>query len=156
MDKELAFYMHIGGFEGFDKSVDFDKKQIRKAMRQAGRIVQGGAKKRVGKTGGSTAGDYPARRRGLLQRSIKTKVSRSGFLVRVAPFMVAGMKAYYPAFLFYGAKRKPGARRDRRSKGTGAMRIEARGNYMADELKDDSGSIQRLLEAAFSSALVIK
>jgi hypothetical protein len=156
MAKDLAFYMHIDGFDGFDKSIDFDKKQIRRAMKQAGKLVTKDAQKAVGKTMKSAPGQYPGRRSGLLQRSIKAKVSRSGFLVRVAPQMVPGMKQFYPAFLWYGVRRKPGAKRDKRSKGSASTRIEPRGNYMIDTLEGRSQDIRTLLADAFGRSLTIK
>lgn len=151
-----AFYLHLSGYEGFDRSVDFDKKLIRKAMRSAGRLVQRGARKRVARRGGSKPGEFPARRKGLLSKSIGVKVSRSGFLVRVAPTKIPGMRSFYPAYLNYGVRRKPGARRDRRSIGGDAMRIDPRGNYVIASLDESAAQIQAMLGAAFASSLRIK
>jgi hypothetical protein len=95
MAKDQGFYLHLEGFDGFDKKIDFDKKQIRRAMRRSGRAVQQAARKLVGKSMRSQPGAYPGRRTGRLQRSIKLKVSRSGFLVRVAPQLTSDMKQFY-------------------------------------------------------------
>lgn len=48
-----AAYLHIDGFDSYGK-LDFDKKEIRKAMRRAGTVVRGEARKLVGKKGGSS------------------------------------------------------------------------------------------------------
>lgn len=156
MANDAGFYLHIDGFDGFDKFVDFDRKQIRKAMRGVGRLIARDAVAYVSRTGTSKPGEYPSKRRGVLAQSIKVKVSRSGFLVRVSPQMVDGMKAFYPAFLAYGARRRQGARRDRRSKGTGPMRIEPRANYMVDAKDARAAQIQTILAVAFQSSLRIK
>ena len=89
--------------EGFSR-IDFDKKKIRKALRIEGRAVQKLARKLVSKRILNSAGDYPAKRTGALMRSIKVKVSRPGFLVKIAPQKTAEMgKDFYPAFLHYGS-----------------------------------------------------
>lgn len=91
--------------EGFSR-VDFDKKKIRKALQIEGRAVQKLARKMVSKRILNSAGDYPAKRTGALMRSIKVKVSRPGFLVKIAPQKTAEMgKDFYPAFLHYGSKK---------------------------------------------------
>lgn len=153
---DAAFYMHIDGFDRFDKSVDFDRAPIRKAMRAAGRLIQREAKGYVSAGEISQPGAYPGKRRGVLSRSIKVKVSRSGFLVRVAPAKIDGMEAYYPAFLSYGVRRKPGVRRDKRSKGSAGWRVEPRGNYMIDAKDKRAAEINALLTSAFASSLRIK
>lgn len=156
MATEAGFYLHIDGFEGFDRFVDFDRKPIRKAMRSAGQLVRRDAVAYVSRGAVSKPGEYPGKQRGVLSRSIKVKVSRSGFLVRVSPQMVDGMKAFYPAFLAYGARHKAGARRDRRSKGVGPLRIEPRANYMVDAKDARATEIRMILSAAFASSLRIK
>lgn len=156
MSNDASFYLHIGGFDGFDKSVDFDRAAIRKAMRSVGQLVRRDAIAYVSRGAVSKPGEYPGKRRGVLARSIKVKVSRSGFLVRISPQMVDGMKAFYPAFLAYGARRRQGAKRDRRSKGTGPLRIEPRANYMVDAKDARAAEIQMILSAAFASSLRIK
>ncbi|HDR8982136.1 MULTISPECIES: hypothetical protein [Burkholderia] len=148
--------LHIEGFEGFDRSIDFDKREVRKGMRKAGRIVERRAKALVALGGRSAPGRYPARQTGRLQRAIKTKVSRSGFMVKVMPQKIAGMRDFYPAFLYYGARRKPGARRDRRSRGTSSWRIEPRGNYMVDAKDDSAREVRALLVDVYRRALTIR
>ncbi|NTZ84366.1 hypothetical protein FCJ61_15515 [Burkholderia metallica] len=148
--------LHIEGFEGFDRLIDFDKREVRKGMRKAGRIVERRAKALVAIGGRSAPGRYPARQTGRLQRSIKTKVSRSGFMVKVMPQKIAGMRDFYPAFLYYGARRKSGVRRDRRSHGTSNWRIERRGNYMVDAKDDSAREVRALLVDVYRRALTIR
>jgi hypothetical protein len=104
--------------EGFSR-VDFDKKKIRSALRIEGRAVQKLARKLVSKRILNSVGDYPARRTGRLMRSIKVKVAKSGFLVRIAPQKTAEMKDFYPAFLHYGSTKN---------------NLEPRKNFMTDSL----------------------
>ncbi|WP_241130701.1 hypothetical protein [Achromobacter xylosoxidans] len=98
--------------------------------------------------------DYPAGRRGLLARSISVKVSRPGFLVRVAPFKTPAMgEDFYPAYLFYGVTGKP-RRKDRHSQvKDGKWRVKPRGNYMTDALEEQVGNIRSALSAALAQAL---
>lgn len=139
---------------GFSK-IDFERKKVRKTMRKQGREIQKEARRLVSRRVISQAGEYPGKQTGLLQRSIQVRLSRSGFLVRVAPNKIAGMKAFYPAFLFYGTKglgnigrAAPGegvGKSNRRRRGARAsivasrkannnFDIAPRANYMTDAL----------------------
>lgn len=118
--------------------IDFDKKKIRRAMRKFGAEIRKDARRRVSRRAVSGPGDYPGRDSGELFRSIKSKVSRPGFLVRISPEKTAGMKDFYPAFLFYGV--------------TG--RIAPRRNYMVDALESRREFVQAGLRAALQDALV--
>lgn len=151
--------LHIEGFEGFDRLIDFDKREVRKGMRKAGRIVERRAKALVALValgGRSAPGRYPARQTGRLQRSIKTKVSRSGFMVKVMPQKIPGMRDFYPAFLYYGTRSKRGVRRDRGSRGTSNWRIEPRANYMVDAKDDSEREVRALLVDVYRRALTIR
>ncbi|HSH72346.1 MAG TPA: hypothetical protein VK974_04735 [Methylophilaceae bacterium] len=87
---------------GFTRA-DFDKKKIRKTLRIEGRAIQKIARKLIGRKAISRPGEFPGKQTGMMIRSIKVKVSRSGFLVRIAPEKIPGMKDFYPAFLHYGS-----------------------------------------------------
>ncbi len=147
----LAAYMHVEGFENFHRE-SFDKKKLRAAFRKAGRLVQNRA--RLLAVAGS---NYPQKRTGVLRNSIKMRVSRSGFMVKVMPAKTAGMKEYYPAFLHYGVKKKTvskGKKNARTSNTqTGGWRIKPRSNYMADALEDESGRVRAILSAGLAAAL---
>ncbi|MBV6287360.1 hypothetical protein [Pseudomonas aegrilactucae] len=167
----LDGYLHIEGFERFD-DLAFDRRKIRAAMRKAGRLVVQKAQMNLALGGGQDG--YPTSRTGATVDAIKAKLSRSGFLVRVAPAKTSAMKAYYPAYLHYGVKQgkrlgklAPGQGRgksNRRANGVraraladraaGGWRITPRENYMTDALQDSKAQVQRLLSAAFASALL--
>ena len=148
----LAAYMHVEGFDNFHRDA-FDKKKLRPAFRKAGRLVEVRSQLNLSLAGGSV--NYPRIRRGVLRSSIETKVSRSGFMVKVMPQRVAGMKAYYPAYLHYGvrngAKRTKGHRRQA-DNGRG-WRIAPRENFMEDALQKSNDRIVSILQDAFAKSL---
>lgn len=150
-----AFYMHIEGFEGFDRKLDFNRRKVRAGMRKAGRLVAGQAKMNVSLARGSN--DYPGVVSGALRDSIDFKLSRSGFLVRIAPTMGEGMDAPYHAYLFYGVKRGAKRRKDHRAQtGNGEWRIKPRKNYMVDALEDKAAEVKSILRKTLEDAIEIK
>lgn len=172
MASSPAAYLHFGEFDSYGK-LDFDKKAIRKGMRLVGALVRREARALVNKKLPSAGGEYPSRAAGLLYRSIRAKVSRPGFLVKIAPQKIAGMKDFYPAYLHYGVKqgRRPKpleagrgrGRSNRRASGelaaaraaraAGAWQLEPRKNFMADALESSSGRVQQILRQAFADSL---
>lgn len=148
-------YLHISGFDQFDK-LDFDKREIRKSMVKVGRLIQKTARKKVA-GGPSAAGDYPGKGSGRLQRSIKSRVSRSGFMVKVAPDKVDGMTGFYPAYLWYGVRR--GVRRGkghRARQAVGSWRVAPRANYMVDALAERQSDVKTLLGDGLARGLHIR
>lgn len=163
-------YLHVEGFGRFEREA-FDKKKIRAGMRKIGRLVTQRAQMNLALGKGKDG--YPVSRTGATLESITPKVSRSGFLVKIAPRKTSAMTAYYPAFLHYGVKRgkrlgklAPGqgkGKSNRRANGAraaamaeraaGQWRIAPRDNYMADALQDSSSQVQSILSAAFAAAL---
>ncbi|MBC7209313.1 MAG: hypothetical protein H5U33_02210, partial [Pseudomonas sp.] len=111
-------------------------------MRKVGQLIAGRAQMNLALGGGQDG--YPVNRSGATTDSIGYKVSRSGFLVRVAPSKTASMRAFYPAYLHYGVRRKSG----------GGWRIKPRDNYMTDALVDSRDEVRRILQQAFSAALL--
>jgi len=166
----LEGYLHIEGFDNLTRDV-FDKRKIREGMRKAGRVVARQAQVNLALARGED--NYPVSRTGTLLNSIAFKLSRSGFLVKIAPYKTSAMKAYYPAYLYYGVKMggrlKPLApgqgkgKSNRRGKSirsaalaaraAGDWRIKPRKNYMSDALQDTQSQVRRILEAAFAQAL---
>jgi hypothetical protein len=142
----LEGYLHFNDFDQFERDA-FDKKKIRAGMRKIGRVVTQRARMKL-KSGNGQAG-YPNSRTGATLKSIMAKVSRSGFMVKAAPRKTSAMKAYYPAFLHYGVKRR-GANA---GPGASQWRIKPRDNYMADALQDSAAEVQSILSAAFAAAL---
>ena len=119
--------------------LDFDKKKVRKTMAVLGRDIQKTARKLVARKAISAAGEYPGKESGALQRSIKYKVSKPGFLVRIMPFKTADMGPdFYPAFLHYGV---PG-------------RIKPRGNFMTDALEARSDNARKVLMNTLQDSLM--
>lgn len=119
--------------------IDFDKRKIRKAMRRLGADVRKEARRLVARRAISSAGEYPGRQTGSLMRSIRAKVSKPGFLVRIQPDKTPEMGAdFYPAFLNYGVK----------------GRISKRKNYMTDALNNRSEYARGVLRSALQDALI--
>lgn len=157
-------YLHVDGFDDLPKDF-FDKRKVRAGMRKAGRLVAQRAQLALALAKG--ADNYPVSRTGTTVDSIRVKLSRSGFLVRVAPQKTSGMREYYPAYLHYGVKRgsrvrglASGKRRARGKRAeliaarlSGEWRIKPRANYMADALEDTREDVQRILKAAFTRAM---
>lgn len=163
-------YLHIDGFDNWQRDA-FDKRRIRAGMRRAGIIVTGAAQLGVALARG--AGNYPVSRTGRLVQSIHYRVSRAGFLVKIAPRKLDTMRDYYPAYLHYGVK--AGARVGRLAAGAGlgksnrrakgarvaaqaarsasGWRIAPRDNYIADALQDKRSRVQDVLRQSFAAAL---
>lgn len=62
------------------------------------------------------------------------------------PTKSAGMKAYYPAYLYYGVR---GVQKER----GGGWRIDPRKNFMADALQKSKHRIGSILGSSFANAL---
>lgn len=166
----IESYLHFEGYDSLPRDI-FDKKKIRAGMRKAGRLVMQRAQMNLALARGEEG--YPVNRTGATLESINFKVSRSGFLVKVAPRKTSTMPEFYPAYLHYGVKkgRRPGklapgkgkGRKNRRAAGArarlvaeraaGEWRITPRDNYMADALQDSKADVQAILSAAFAAAL---
>lgn len=128
--------------EGNVERIDFRKAPVRKAMDRIGRAVRFRSRRMVARRAVSRPGDYPGLESGDLLRSINYKVSKSGFLVLIQPDKLAGMEAFYPAFLWSGA-------RNRRRGGT----LEPRENYMIDAMNYKAPYIRAELHAALVKGL---
>lgn len=152
MSGDLRGNLHIEGWDGFDRALDFDKKQVRAGMRKAGRIVVKDARGRISGSPGSGAGDYPGMRSGRMYRAVRAKVSRSGFMVKVMPEMPAGAKGYYPGFLYYGVRRQTTRTRSHRRQPNGPFRIAPRKNFIADALDARQGDVREVLVGTLRKA----
>lgn len=153
----LAAHVHVEGFERFHRD-SFDKRKVRTAMRKAGRRVENRAKLNLALAGSGS--NYPRKMRGVLRDSIKTRVSRSGFLVKIMPDKTAAMAEYYPAYLHYGvtsetwrAGRKPKKQAKRKAFGVSLWHVKPRENYVADALQDEATGVRADLSAGFRRAL---
>lgn len=163
-------YLHVEGFDNWERDA-FDKKEIRKGMRKVGLLIVQRAQMNL--VLGKGQEGYPVNRTGATVASVKFRVSRAGFLVRISPTKTAAMEEFYPAYLHYGVKKgrklgklAPGTgkgKSNRRAKGAraaalaeraaGEWRIKPRDNYMADALQDSASQVQSILSDAFAAAL---
>jgi hypothetical protein len=164
----LNGYLHIEGFDRFEREA-FDKRKVRAGMRKAGLLVTQKTQMNLALARG--AAGYPRNRTGRLLHSVAFKVSRSGFMVKIAPKKTADMSDFYPAYLHYGVKKgrkvKPLAaglglgKSNRRARGArndliaarkaGAWRIDPRENYVVDGLEDASAGVKEILSAALAA-----
>lgn len=162
----LKGYVHIEGYDNFMRDA-FDKRKIRKGMRKVGQVV--GRRAQLNFILARGADGYPIYRTGVTLESIKPKVSRSGFLVKIAPRKTTKMEEFYPAYLNYGVHNGPRVRglgpgRGRRARGARAdliaarrnsgWRITPRANYMIDALEDEESTVQAILSKAFAESLL--
>ena len=168
---KIGGYLHIEGWETFDREL-FNRRKVRAGFRRAGQIVAAEAKMQLILARGSNG--YPVYRTGRLTDSIKAKVSRPGFMVKVAPTKTPAMPEFYPAYLFYGvrqgarvrglAKGKGRGKSNRRGRGerqaavaarrSTGWRISPRANYMVNALEDTAPRVRQVLTKAFTSALI--
>lgn len=149
--KKPEFELHISETDNFVR-YDFDRRIVKKAMRSASKIVRERAKRLVNVTG--KRNNYPNKITGTLYKSIRSKVSRSGFMAKVRHERTPKMKAFYPAYLHYGVKNKPPGTsiRARRNLAT-SWRIKPRNNYIVDALRSTRRQVSRILIDGFKEAL---
>ena len=141
---------------GFTRA-DFDAKPIKKTMRSIGQKVQTDARRLVARKAISTAGEYPGKATGTLQKSTKFRLSKPGFLVTIAPRPTDGtVKAgeFYPGILYYGVRRGAVRRKDKKKQAdTGTWRIAPRGNHVVDAAENRREWAQQALAVALESSL---
>lgn len=119
--------------------IDFDRKRMRKAMRKVGADVRKQARRLVARRAISEAGQNPGRDTGVLWRSIKATVSKSGFMVKIRPEKTTEMGAdFYPAYLHYGVR----------------GRIDPRANYMETALEQRRAAAQSAIRSALFDSLI--
>lgn len=143
MDKETS-QGNLGGVElqvglEFHKTIDYDRKAMRKALVRGAAEVRKQARRLVSRRSISLAGDFPGSQSGALKRSIGivSKGSKGGWVkvgVRSIPNSV-----FYPAFLFYGSPK------------TG---LEKRANFMTAALDEKRESVRSMIRDALKNSLV--
>ena len=136
---------NIGGIElevglQFHTIVDYDRKALRKAMREGAAQVRKEARRIVSRRAISIAGDFPGTRSGTLKRAIGVvgKGSKGGW-IKVGVRKTDQMKDFYPAFLFYG------------SPSTG---LAKRANFMETALQNKRDTVRSAIRAALKDSLV--
>lgn len=110
----LRLHVDLKGF----KSLHYEKKPIRKALRQQGGEVRNLARRLVTRRGVSDRGEFPGLRTGLLRRSIRSNVLRGALAVVVEPQrkVLQSKRSYrdaaYPWILAAGTRKAAGKRAD--------------------------------------------
>lgn len=84
------------------RKIDYDPKALKQPLRKSGNAVRKIARKMISREAVSEAGQFPGKQTGEMAKSIKVKVSKSGYSVAVYPTKTQEMPAYYPAFVVYG------------------------------------------------------
>lgn len=84
------------------KRIDYDAKALKQPLRKSGNAVRKIARKMISRKAVSEAGQFPGKQTGTMQKSIKVKLSKSGYSVAVYPTKTQAMPVYYPAFVVYG------------------------------------------------------
>lgn len=120
-------------------AIDYDRRRMRKALREGAAIVRKEARRLVSRRAVSAPGEFPAQQTGALKRAIGIvgKGSKGGWIkvgVRSIPNSV-----FYPAFLFYGSPK------------TG---LAKRGNFMTAALAEKRDQVRGMIRGALANALV--
>lgn len=134
-----------GGIElsvglAFHKIIDYDRKALRKAMREGAAKVRKEARRIVSRRAISLAGEFPGMQTGTLKRAIGIvgKGSKGGW-IKVGVRKTTQMKDFYPAFLFYG------------SPSTG---LAKRANFMETALGNKREEVRSQIRSALQNSLV--
>jgi hypothetical protein len=132
----------------FHKTIDYDRKKMRKALVTGGRDVIKEARRLVSRRAISSPGGIPGELTGALKRSISTltKGSKGGW-IKVGPKRTKEMEAkaakpewaFYPAFLFYGSP---------------ATGLAKRANFMEAALQNKREAVRSKVRAALKDSLV--
>lgn len=84
------------------RTIDYDRREVKKALRKSGGAVRKLARKLISKEAVSKPGQYPGKETGELSRSITVSTTKSGYAALVRPTKTKAMPVYYPAFVVYG------------------------------------------------------
>ncbi len=111
---------------------DFDTKVLKDGFRRMGKEIVKTSRKLVSRRGVSRKGEHPGKQTGTLAKSVKSRISRSGFSVAVKSES-KGMPVYYPAFVYYG-HRGPGrdSKKQHGTKRHGRKVAAPRANWIVD------------------------
>ncbi|MGO3713559.1 hypothetical protein [Alcaligenes aquatilis] len=134
------------GFDGYENisQMLFKRGPMRKAFRDAGRMVAKASRKKIARRG--NGGGYPNRQTGRMAKSLSVKLGSKGLYAKVQHQMPAPAskwnadprkQGFYPAFLHYGTNRG----------------LRSRGNWIADALAEQEGAVMQRLRASLNEAL---
>lgn len=144
MDREYSSGS-AGGFElsaglEFHKTIDYDRKAMRRALNRGAAEVRKEARRLVTRGIVSRAGEFPGVDSGTLRRAIGIiKRGSKGGWVKIGVKKTEGMADYYPAFLFYGSRK---------------TNLAPRGNYITAALQAKRESVRGNIRAALKDCLV--
>lgn len=127
--------------EGFSY-VDFDKKIIKRALKQEHPPIRILAKKLIKRGAASNPGELPKSQTGLMIKSIKSRVSKKGWAAIIGSYPVGRMTetkdGFYPIFLIKGTKRG----------------IEKRKNFIEDAFNSRRERAREAIRSAMFNALI--
>lgn len=123
----------------FHKTIDFDRRALRRALVKGGGEVRKAARRLVSRNAVSGAGEYPGVDSGALKRAIGivSKGSKGGW-VKVGVKSIKG-SFFYPAVLYYGSPKR---------------NIARRGNFMTAALSEVAPQVRQTIRAALANSLV--
>lgn len=124
----------------FHKVIDYDRKAMRRALVKGAAEIRKAARRMVSRNAISTAGEFPGADTGTLKRAIGVigRGSKGGW-IKIGVRKTATMKAFYPAFLFYGSKK------------TG---LAARQNYITAALEEKRETVRSNIRGSLQNSLV--
>lgn len=128
----------------FHKTIDYDRKAMRKALSRGGADVAKEARRLVSRNAISAPGQNPGQVTGKLKKSIGvvTRGSKGGW-IKIGPrtFSKAGLGGgiFYPAILFFGSS---------------ARNIGRRNNFMIEALQKKREAVRSVIRAALKDSLV--
>lgn len=138
------------------RTIDYDPKALKEPLRKAGNDVRKAARKLISRRVVSAPGEFPGRQTGEMQRSMRVKVSRSGYSVAVYPTKTQAMPVYYPAFVVYG-HRGPGSETEaearRHKKRSGVKAAKPRKNFVEAAAKVYASTFQNEMTEALADAI---
>ena len=123
----------------FHQVVDYDRKAMRKALREGGGEIRKEARRLLSRRAVSAPGEIPGMQSGMLRRAIGiVSVGSRGGWVKVGPKTIKG-SVFYPAFLFYGSPK------------TG---LDKRANFMDSALQNKRDVVRSRIQDALKNSLV--
>lgn len=138
------------------RTIDYDKREVKKALRKSGGNVRKLARKLISRKAVSEPGQYPGRDTGELSRSIKVSVTKSGYAALVRPTKTKAMPVYYPAFVVYGhrAPHSETAEEARAHKVRSGKKVAApRKNFIVDAAEKSRDSFEADMYKALHNAI---
>lgn len=130
--------LHVG--LRFHKIIDYERKALRKAMRNGAGVIRKEARRIVSRRAISAPGEAPGSQSGALKRAIGVVARGSkGGWIKVGVRKTKEMQDFYPAFLFYGSPKTGLAKRD---------------NFMVTALTNKRDEVRGQIRGALKDSLV--